>query len=65
MLFDIIRFNHLATRLLDLPEDHCERKMSLGAYLRYHNYSESFAKNYLIPMTAAIWSTPVSRFAYK
>ncbi|CAG8839919.1 31526_t:CDS:2, partial [Racocetra persica] len=51
-------FNFHATELLNLPDDHSEKQLSLGEYLDLHNYSASFRNNYLLPMTAAIWSTP-------
>ena len=33
-------------------------RMSLGAYLARHGYSEAFKRNYLLPMCAAVWSVP-------
>ena len=33
-------------------------RMSLGAYLARHGYSEAFRRNYLLPMCAAVWSVP-------
>ncbi|KAG1735192.1 hypothetical protein EDB19DRAFT_1896310 [Suillus lakei] len=35
-----------------------ESDLSIGDYLDREGYSASFRDNYLIPMTAAIWSTP-------
>ncbi|CAG8525560.1 24868_t:CDS:2 [Gigaspora margarita] len=58
MLYDILRFNFHATELLNLPDDHPEKQLSLGEYLDLYQYSTSFRNNYLLPMTAAIWSTP-------
>lgn len=57
-LVDILRFNQVATRLLALPAEDPERRLSIGAYLDRHGYGTGFARDYLIPMTAAIWSTP-------
>jgi predicted NAD/FAD-binding protein len=34
-------------------------EISLGEYLRNNHYDESFAQEYLLPMTAAVWSVPV------
>ena len=34
------------------------REMTLGEYLRCGGYSEMFIRHHLIPMAAAIWSTP-------
>ncbi|CAG8535407.1 58_t:CDS:2 [Diversispora eburnea] len=58
ILYDILRFNFHATELMELSEEHEERNMSTGEYLRIHQYSEAFKDNYLLPMTTAIWSTP-------
>ncbi|KAK5136050.1 hypothetical protein LTR08_004304 [Meristemomyces frigidus] len=70
MIFDIIRFNQFA---LDLLADDSEggiarlgfsterrryaREMSIGEYLDREGYSQAFRDDYLIPMTAAVWST--------
>ena len=56
MLFDYIRFNAFATDIL--REIDCDNnKMTIGEYLILHNYSRSFRDNYLLPMTACVWST--------
>lgn len=73
MIFDIIRFNQFALDLLsekdESEEDPIEtdRKAttsakaqpqeSIGAYLEREHYSEAFKHDYLIPMTASVWST--------
>ncbi|KAJ4491291.1 FAD/NAD(P)-binding domain-containing protein [Lentinula edodes] len=65
MLYDVLRFNASAQRLVaqwnsgavDVTE------ISIGEYLNKEGYSESFTDNYLIPMTAAIWSTPPDKCA--
>ena len=54
MLREILRFNKIANNG-DLITDASE---SLGNWLKRHKFSESFKNNYLIPMGAAIWSTP-------
>ncbi|MDA3919174.1 MAG: FAD-dependent oxidoreductase [Salinisphaera sp.] len=57
MLADIVRFNRQAKKLLvagDCPD------ISLGRFLDKHRYSEAFAARYLLPMAAAIWSTPTA-----
>jgi len=33
------------------------KQQSIGKYLDEHNYSEAFRNDYLIPMTASVWST--------
>ncbi|MBD3790014.1 MAG: FAD-dependent oxidoreductase [Campylobacterales bacterium] len=54
MIFDIIRFNKQAN--LDIDTNSEALDVSLGQYLQ--NYSKVFKERYLIPMGAAIWSTP-------
>lgn len=73
MIFDIIRFNQFALKLLH-EEDESEinpvrqngstskiegprHQESIGAYLEREGYSDAFRDDYLIPMTAAVWST--------
>ncbi|KAK0202214.1 FAD/NAD(P)-binding domain-containing protein [Desarmillaria ectypa] len=61
MLYDILRFNASARRLISrwkkMDIDDCD-DCSIGEYLERGAYSDTFRDNYLIPMTAAIWSTP-------
>lgn len=61
MIFDILRFNQFA---LDLIEDETVPSPttktageSIGQYLEREGYSDAFRDDYLIPMTAAVWST--------
>ena len=54
MIRDILRFNKEALALLDRPE---EDGQTLGDYLKEHNYSQPFIRNYIVPMGAAIWSS--------
>jgi predicted NAD/FAD-binding protein len=56
---DMLRFNATCTQLLMLPQDDPRRGMSIGQYLREHNYSEAFCSYYILPMIAAIWSSSV------
>lgn len=55
MVWDIVRFNQQAVDYLRLP--HSGDEISIGAWLDARHYSAGFRKNYLIPMTASIWST--------
>jgi predicted NAD/FAD-binding protein len=58
MIFDIIRFNQYALDVL--MEDHYEddrNDETIGEYLDREGYSDAFRDDYLIPMTAAVWST--------
>ena len=73
MIFDVIRFNQFALDLLAEEEEseldptqtngsaskahEPQHQQSIGEYLDQNNYSEAFRNDYLIPMTAAVWST--------
>ncbi|CCO31280.1 hypothetical protein BN14_05319 [Rhizoctonia solani AG-1 IB] len=61
MVWDILRFNASARRLIEDSNDISSNKkteLSIGDYLTQEGYSNEFVDDYLIPMTAAIWSTP-------
>ena len=73
MIFDIVRFNQFALDLLSEEDEseidisgangsakHVEKpaqQQSIGEYLDQEGYSEAFRNDYLIPMTASVWST--------
>ena len=57
MVAEIVRFNREAPRLLDSDDD----EIPLGDYLAAHAYSRRFIDDYLVPMSAAIWSTDPAR----
>jgi predicted NAD/FAD-binding protein len=71
LIFDIVRFNQFALDLLtvkgesenDLTRANIKRgqpnadEESIGQYLDREGYSQTFKDDYLIPMTAALWST--------
>lgn len=57
MIFDILRFNQFALDLLRTDRTDNQPEESLGAYLDREGYSDAFRDDYLIPMTAAVWST--------
>lgn len=58
MVSDILRFNRQAVRQVDgLSED-----VTVDAFIETYGYSEQFARHYLLPMGAAIWSCPVGTF---
>lgn len=70
MIFDIIRFNQSALDLLKTEErseefvngngngvHYAKEQESIGEYLAREGYSDAFRDDYLIPMTAAVWST--------
>lgn len=54
MIYDIMRFNRQANSDIDSDDDRLD--LSLGAYLS--GFSEAFRSRYIMPMGAAIWSTP-------
>jgi predicted NAD/FAD-binding protein len=56
MVREMFRFGKEAKEHLPLLDE----QISLGDYLKQNNYSHSFAQDYLLPMTAAVWSVPVS-----
>jgi predicted NAD/FAD-binding protein len=55
MLREILRFNRQCIEDRDAGR---LAHRSIGDYLRHRNFSTAFRDNYLIPMAAAIWSTP-------
>ena len=73
MIFDVVRFNQFALDLLTGEEESEEdpigpsgssapvreprHQESIGHYLDREGYSDAFRDDYLIPMTAAVWST--------
>ncbi|PSR70462.1 hypothetical protein PHLCEN_2v13613 [Hermanssonia centrifuga] len=65
LLYDVLRFNACARRLVmaQSRKGENELNMSIGEYLEKEGYSDAFRDDYLIPMTAAIWSTPPDKCA--
>ncbi len=55
MVKDILRFNREGTRLM--VED-ANIRGTLQSYLDAHHYGKAFRDWYLVPMAAAIWSSP-------
>ncbi|KAL0258765.1 hypothetical protein SLS55_006268 [Diplodia seriata] len=62
MIFDIIRFNQFALDLLQ-DDSGVDLDLSIGEYLDREGYSDSFRNDYLIPMTACVWSTGADKCA--
>ncbi len=58
MIREILRFNK--TCLLDRAAGHLAAR-SIGDYLDWRGFSPGFTNNYLVPMAAAIWSTPAAK----
>jgi len=55
MLSDILRFNKAAPRLLEVA---LKEQLSLGQLLQQEGFGQRFRNHYLVPMAAAIWSSP-------
>jgi uncharacterized protein len=55
MLADMLRFFREARALL---ASNSGTEMTLGAYLTENRYSQTFITRHILPMAAAIWSTP-------
>jgi uncharacterized protein len=55
LLGDMLKFNKQAQSDVSNPD---LLTMSLGDYCRKHGLSQAFIDRYLVPMGAAIWSTP-------
>jgi predicted NAD/FAD-binding protein len=58
MLYDIVRLSHSADELL---EDEGMAGLTLGELLEREGFGDAFVSMYLVPMAAAIWSTPADR----
>lgn len=56
MIFDIVRFNMFSLDLLSSPTAP-SNGLTIGEYLEKEGYSDAFRDDYLIPMTACVWST--------
>lgn len=53
LLKEIVRFNRLAKRSLE----NADRHATLHSFLEQHHFSAFFARHYILPMGAAIWSS--------
>ena len=64
MLADIIRFQRSGRRLLERVDggDSSYDQLDIGALLDRGRYGSDFIDRHLIPMGAAVWSTPPGRF---
>jgi uncharacterized protein len=58
MLLDISRFNKESIEILDKPE---YENYSLGKYIKEFGFGEDMLWKYLIPMSSAVWSTPMEQ----
>ncbi|CAN0082345.1 unnamed protein product [Pylaiella littoralis] len=57
MLREMARFNAEAPRLLELDDEDPRKSVSVREYLKTNGFSEEFARCYLVPMAAALWSS--------
>lgn len=58
MLVEITRFNKISVEILDKPE---YANHSLADYIREFKFSEEMLLKYLVPMSSAVWSTPMDK----
>lgn len=58
MLGEISRFNKISIEIIDKPEF---QELSLQQYIKQFNFSEAMLWKYLIPMSSAVWSTPMEK----
>jgi predicted NAD/FAD-binding protein len=56
MLMQITRFNSESVKILDDPKF---ENYSLGEYIRAFGYGDDMLWKYLVPMSSAVWSTPM------
>src|ERR1051326_6085355 len=56
MLNDISRFNKESIKILDDPK---YDSYSLNTYIKEEDYGKEMVWKYLIPMSSAVWSTPM------
>jgi predicted NAD/FAD-binding protein len=64
MLADIVRFNHVTTRLAERGDDlrpNGPLLQPLGDFLHDHRFSAEFRDWYFLPMMACIWSCPTDQ----
>ncbi len=61
MLMEISRFNKISVEILDDP--HYENH-SLAEYIKEFKFSDEMLQKYLIPMSSAVWSTPMDKMLY-
>ena len=60
MLAEILRFNHLATRIAR-EGDEARLHSSIADFLDRHGFGTAFRQDYLLPMMGCIWSCPTDQ----
>lgn len=58
MLMQITRFNKESVNILDNPK---YANYSIGQYIKEFNFSDDMLWKYLVPMSSAVWSTPMEQ----
>jgi predicted NAD/FAD-binding protein len=58
MLMEITRFNRISVEILDNPE---YENHTLAQYIKEFKFSEEMLWKYLVPMSSAVWSTPMDK----
>ncbi len=58
MLYDILRFNRLAPKLLQRGD----AEPSVYEYVQQVGFGKTFLNNYLVPLGASLWSCPTETF---
>ena len=58
MLWQIARFNKESVKILDDPR---YADWSIGRYVKEFDYSDDMLWKYLVPMSSAVWSTPMEQ----
>jgi predicted NAD/FAD-binding protein len=58
MLMEISRFNKISVNVLDDPR---YANYSLAEYIKEFKFSEEMLWKYLVPMSSAVWSTPIEK----
>lgn len=58
MLLDISRFNKISIDILDKP---AYKDYSLKKYIQEFGFGEEMLWKYLVPMSSAVWSTPMDK----
>ncbi len=57
LMYDMIRFNDASTQLLLLQDSDPRKHITLGEFLIRNGYSDAFQQQYLLPITASLWSS--------
>jgi len=54
LFLDIFRFNRIAVRALKIGVG----RLTLGQFLKQHGFSKAYIDFHIVPVSAAVWSTP-------